>query len=600
MAYDPYKEPDVGTVRQAPAAPPTGNYDPYREPDVGTGGDQPKPPAPTLTSRLWTSLADAASSVGAATSYAAPRLWAGTEQGLRDVLSKPAMWLETGAEKIGLSDTGTAERVRQDLADRDAQFQKDYADSNLASAGRVVGQTLATAPLLAGGGGLATAAATRFAPALVPALEFAGGTGGAGSLLGRGASLATQGAIQGGATGALTATGDESSGEAAVRGALAGGVAGPLIGAVAAPVRAALGRLPGMVDQDIAQWARTADSYGIKVPPSALPENRTFRTMTNALGDVPFSGAQSYVDAGRKSWQQAVAKQFGEDAPSGITFNVMDRAAKRIGNDFDTVANRTTINGATIPGDFAALAQDIPRWGLTPQQLAPIQAQVQNVQNAFRAGNGSITGKAYQTLTQRGGPLDTVAGSTDPSVAAFGMRIRGALDNAFQASASPQDQALLTQARQQYRAMKTVEPLVEQRGATGDINPNALLQQVRAQSSRFDPSTGGLAYTGGGPMGDLAHIGHMFFQPTPDSGTAARAAALGLMAGASGGAGALLAGIPGAAAAVPAIAANRGLQMWLRSPGLAQRMATTALTRGNRPYGLGNVAIPGLLGTVDQ
>jgi hypothetical protein len=486
------------------------------------------------------------------------------------------------------------------------QFDKQHGDSTQASIGRVIGQTVATAPVIGGVGGLvARGAGATGLPGVQTAIDVLSGTKaaspGAGVVeraLTRGGSLAAEGAGQGAATGALTAAPDQSTGDAALTGALQGAVLGPAIRAATAGVgygaRALTGNLPNMVDPTTATLAdKLRTRYGIDLDPAQLTDNPTYKLIADQLGKLPFSGAGQRVAQARLQWQQAVAREMGESAPQGVTHDVMDTAATRIGKAFDDVANRTTIQGgAPLQDDLVTIAQDMPKWGLTADQKTPIQAQFQNVLQAFKDGNGQITGQAYQNLTRRGGPLDDVINSNDPTVSSFAMRIKNAVDEAFQRSASPADQAALQQARYQYRVMKTIEPLVEMKGASGDINPNGLLQRVRAQSAKYDPSTGGLAYTGGGPLGDLAYGGQRFFGPAPDSGTAARNW---VMAGLLGG---------GAASAiahplVPAgtalgLAANRALQYGIRNPQVGANMVANTLSpRIAPPSGLGPYTVPG-------
>jgi hypothetical protein len=95
------------------------------------------------------------------------------------------------------------------------------------------------------------------------------------------------------------------------------------------------------------------------------------------------------------------------------------------------------------------------------------------------------------------------------------MQIKHAIDDGFQASATPEDQAALTQLRQQWRLMKTVQPLVaEAQGA--NIDPGKFVTRAVAASQKLDGSTGGMAYTGGGQIGDLTRMASVLRRaPTP-------------------------------------------------------------------------------------
>jgi hypothetical protein len=563
-------------------------------------------PPPSLLSRAWTSLADIPREIAnptPATDSGPPgvgkSLGEGFVRGIHDVASPPTTWL---LRQLGIGDAAT-----QAADERRKQFDQQYGDSTAASIGRAVGQTVATAPVL-GAGGMAARAAAEAVPAIAPAVTFLGGGARAapdagllarlGTALG---SLGAQGAVTGAVTGAATAPPDQSTAAGALQGATTGAIAGPVIGAATYPMRALAGRVANMTTPDIAGWAQKAADYGVNVDPSKLTTNPTYKLIGDQTGKLPFSGVDE--TAQRRQWQGAVAKLFGENTDNGITYDVMGRAADRIGGVFNDIADRTTIQGGTpLQTDLTNIAMEMPQYGLTEAQKTPLKAQFQNVLNAFQDGDGQITGKAYQNLTQTGGPLDSVVSSNDPTVAAFGMKIKNALDNAFQRSVSPEDQAALTQARQQYRALKTVQPLVEQRGAMGDVNPNALQQRVIEQSRRFDPSTGGFAYTGGGQIGDLANIGKIFFSPQADSGTAARNVVLGGLMG--GGLSQAIAHplIPAGIAAT--LAANRLLQTGIRSPAVGRAMVQGTLNPASRGAQFSNrYLVPGatnLLGIGNQ
>jgi hypothetical protein len=322
--------------------------------------------------------------------------------------------------------------------------------------------------------------------------------------------------------------------------------------------------------------------------------------MADQAGKLPFSGAGNRIADARMDWQRSLAGEMGEQADNGITHAVMKSAADRIGPGMGAIADRTTIaGGAPLRGDLTDLAMEIPKYGLTEQQLVPVRQQLRNVLTAFDEGRGQITGKVYQNLVQTNGPLDSVINSTDPTVHAFGMKIKNVLDNAFQRSAAPGDQEALRQLRYQYRVMKTVQPLVEQKGLTGDVEPNGLLQRVRSQSAKFDSSTGGLAYTGGGKLGDLAYGGQIFFGKQPDSGTAARNM---IMGGVMGGGIASAFANPMAPAGIgAALLANNLAQRGIRSPFVGANMIENSLrppgpwVQNATPY-----AVPGLLGEVNR
>ncbi len=521
------------------------------------------------------------------------KIGAGLIRGVHDVVDRPAEWLARGADALGIT-SGQGDQVAAGNAAGLSDYNAQMGDSSIAGASRFGGQMALTVPALMGGGAVLGGAgriAAAGAGAVSPAAGAAVTTGNAllgGTLAGnrllQGASLAANGALSGAAAGALTSgQSDESVGQQALQGAGVGALAGPVIGALGLGVRngwQALTGSGGGVVPETAQLARLSrDTYGIPVYGPQLSDSSLVKIANEQSTKLPFSGAGAAQNAQASAFQRAVSNTFGENVDR-ITPDVMSNAAQRIGQVFDNVASRTSIQAD--PQFFGALqrvgadAQQV----LTGQELHPITTQIQNLVQAVQRGNGTISGDAYQALTRANTPLARASQSANPNVRYYAGQVREALDDAFSRSVAPQDQAALGQARGQYRAMKTVEDLVE-KSTDGNISPALLMGQVRSASSRFDPSTGGMAYTGGGPLGDLARIGQEFLKAQPNSGTADRMLMNSLALGGQGSAlGAVMAGAasPFALAAVPAgLAGNRALGSYLRSNWYANRLINSSL-----------------------
>jgi hypothetical protein len=551
----------------------------------------------------------------------------GTIQGARSAVDWAAEKLARGGEALvgqGALQSVPGYRSAQDIRGDIAQRQKAY-ETNPAndpeSAGAMIGRGLGTGVVLGGplmrageaAGALLGATGATSVPWVARALDYLGGGARAAKeaslpvkLATAGGSLAAQGGALGGAQAAIESDPSKPFLPQVAEGAASGAVAAPLVGGAlstaAYPFRAALGRLPGMIkDPEVVNLAdRFVNQYGIKLDPTQLTENPTFKIMTDQAGKLPFSGAGNRIAEARLQWQQSLASLMGEQADNGITHSVMKSAAGRIGPGIGAIADRTV-----IPADpdmvlgLHNLRQEMGQFSLSPEQTAAINKQIDNVGKAFVDGGGKITGKGYQNIVQTDGPLDDLINRNDPTLHGFGMKIKDIVDGSFQRAAAPGDQEALRQLRSQYRVMKTVQPLVEQKGLTGDIDPNGLLQRVRSQSAKFDSANGGIAYTGGGKLGDLAYGGQIFFGKQPDSGTAARNIIMGgVMSGGVGGA-FVNPTIPAGIAA--GLTANRLAQGVLRSPYVGSSMIENSL----RPPGpwVQNVtpyAVPGLLGEVNR
>lgn len=362
----------------------------------------------------------------------------------------------------------------------------------------------------------------------------------------------------------------------------------PLIGmaaAAAVPAAVRLGgattnRLLGTVEPNTAQLAQTArNNFGIPVGAGEVSSNPTIRFVNSVLGKLPGSGGGAHREDMQTAFNRAVSNTFGENVDR-ITPQVMAQARDRIGNVFETVAQRTP----TIHAD-PRLATDLRQTvrnaqaTMTAGEVEPIIRQVQNVAGLVDPHTNTITGEIYQNLTRRGTPLDRAMQSQNPNIRHAAREIRDALDGALERSA-PQDViADLRQARGDWRNLRTVEPLVA-KAPTGDISP-ALLQGRVNSSFR---GTHGSAYGGGGDLKTLSDIGQRFMKEPPSSGTAERGLVMHLLGGAgAAGAGMLSGELPltsalmGVGATAGSAALARGVGAGLRSDLLTNRLINNSL-----------------------
>lgn len=327
------------------------------------------------------------------------------------------------------------------------------------------------------------------------------------------------------------ATGSPAIGEAA--GVVANSIATPFVsravGAMAGAIPGRVGNaMLGSLDPETARLAQAATTkYGIPLTaPQLAPENSVTRIGSNALDRLPFSGAQEATAEQRGAWTRAVTNTFGEDAAKA-TPDVMNAARARIGDDFDTVAANTTLRvDPQFASDFHSVVNQAGLV-LTKPEFEVVQKQAANIFNKIDPTTGTISGDTYQALTRKGTPLDALGDSENPNLAYAGRGLRDALDGMLQRSAPPQMQDLLTQARKQWAAMKTVQPLAA-KAPTGDIPPALLAGRVNANTDN------GMAFGWGGDLGELARIGQRFLKEPGSSNTTER----GLTYAAIGGAGA--------------------------------------------------------------
>lgn len=371
----------------------------------------------------------------------------------------------------------------------------------------------------------------------------------------------------------------------------------PLVGMAAAAAPGLATKIPSMlgnrflgaVEPETAALARMArDQYGIPVNAGQISESPGLRFTASASSRLPFSGAEGAVADQQTAFNRAISHTLGEDAPK-ITPNVMQSARTRLGNEFDTVAQGTTIHAD--PQFATDLHQTLTDAAgvLGPGQIGPLKSQVFRILDTVDPGTRTITGESYQALTRKGTPLDRLQSSADPNVAHYAGQIRNALDDAMQRSAPPDLAERLQTARSQYKAMKTVEDLVE-KSPTGDMSPALLMGAVRK-------SYGNMAYTGASDLGNLARIGQRFLKEPPSSGTAERTSALntfgklGLLGGAAFG----LHQMPEGAWAIPSsLIAGRAVGGALRSNWMTNALINRSLTppKLGLPQELVNASVP--------
>ena len=355
-------------------------------------------------------------------------------------------------------------------------------------------------------------------------------------------------------------------------------VAGTLLKAAGRELEHAV--LSGAITPDNARLGKRAiERYGIPVAAHDLSDNSMVRIGADQLGRVPLSGATTADLAKHKAWQGAIAREMGERDATAFTPEVLTRARDRIGGTFNDVAARTTIP----PGETTRLTQDLDRIifeaerTLQPGEIEPLRRQIDDLKSMIGHNSGTIDGEAYQRLTNSKSLLSQLERQNSNAGDKAGD-LRDAIDDAFARSAHPNDQAALQEARYQYRVMRTVDQLAA--GARGgDITTLGFMQKVKDASRKFDPPTGGMAYTGGGNIGELARIGTLM-RPAQNSGTPDRLMATGLVTGGP----TLLYHDPASAAlAGVGIGANRMLQGYLRNPETTSRLAEGALNPGAGP-----------------
>lgn len=303
--------------------------------------------------------------------------------------------------------------------------------------------------------------------------------------------------------------------------------------------------------------ANSLRNEGVDLTAGQATGNRPLQWAESTFGDMPGSGgraARTMVNQGEQ-FTGAILNRVGETA-NRATPDVIDRAFKRIGGQFDDVATRNNVMADRNLGHSLTTVEQEYNSLVGPSQRAPVVANtIKDIGDLAVQNGGHITGDQYNAITSRLARQARGA-KTDPQLqeALYGLResLDDAMERSLRASGNVADLAALQEARNQYRNLMVVEKAATGAGsnaAEGIISPSALRNAVVQQNRR--------SYARGqGDFADLARAGEAIMRPLPQSGTAPRQNlqhALTLLGGAAGGA---AGGFPGAAAGIvaPAVA----------------------------------------------
>jgi hypothetical protein len=544
---------------------------------AAAGGPNPTPISSPggATIPTWMQAAGA----GAADAY---RGTARTLANVANYVDNNVPFLKSLDSSVGLH----PDQVSNDLMATIQGNQQQFGSNPLYLAGNVGGNIAQAIPMMAAGG--------AGVGAVLDALPGVGRVAGAvangvraipgGNALVALGTNAAKGAAQGAGVAAATSGGSNAPiGQQIQTGAELGGVLGgavpAVIGAGKGIVNTALG---GSTDAETAALAAKAKQLGIPITLGQLSTNPAVRTVDAVTKQVPFSGATAESATQQAAFNKAVSNQIGEDTTT-VTPQVMTNAKLRIGGVLDHVENNNDVNfDPQFVQDLSGIEAKAQS-SLTDPEYAVVQRQLAGVMKNVQPGD-TITGQTFGNLIHKGSTLDAAINSRDSNVANFAGQIKGALQDALSRSLSPPDAQAYSQARLQYKNLKTIEPLVSS-ATGGDISPARLASAV---GKTYGSST---AYAGGGgDIVDLARIGQRFLKEPPDSGTANRVATLDAITRAGGIVGGVITGAANpvdaaylAAAAGGTALAARGARAYLGSQLLANRLVQAGLNPAAAP-----------------
>jgi hypothetical protein len=308
---------------------------------------------------------------------------------------------------------------------------------------------------------------------------------------------------------------------------------------------------------------------GVDITAGDLSGSKVTKHTEHALGTSPGSGGA--YDAARrntdKQFTAAALKEIGEKGDAA-TPEVMERAAKRIGKDFDNLAAANSVKpDMKYVADLLGAEQKYNDLFLHPLNKPIVEKLVeQQMQNVSR---GTLSGKAYQA--QASALREIQMGHGDTRVRSFAADLRDALDDAMERSIkknNPDDLGKWQEARRQYRNLLVLERAAAAGGvdaAAGVVSPGHLRQAVVAEQGRRSYARGK------GDFDKLARAGNLLLTKPPTSGTAERAFLHAIPAGIGATIGHGLEGNLGGAA---------GTMAGLAAPGVAGRAAMSKPMQG--------------------
>jgi len=389
------------------------------------------------------------------------------------------------------------------------QAQEQWAKENPGQdlTNLLVGATIPTVGALAATEGTAAPAVGDALAAIAPragpqVAKFlageagAGGTGFLNKLLQLG-SQATRGALEGSAAGGMqTGLTKNSMVDDMLSGAEFGGAANPILKKFAPAIKSLF---DVTVTRPVATIAQKAKNLGIDLTGAQLTGDQGVRALAakaGALGN----------DAQLGQYTRAVSKEFGEDTPV-ITKDVLESAKTRIGQDFEHVANSVTKNIGD--NDFMRRltllrtdALNAAGGNLKDPTYLMVKGWVGNMGRA--AQNGLLDGQAFASYTRGSSAFSRgMLKSPDANLRHYGGEIYAALQDALGRNAPSDVMDTWKTAKQQWAAMKQIEPIAEKSWPSGVINP----QQMA-----------GLRGSNTGNLNDLAQIGQLMPKTVPTGG----------------------------------------------------------------------------------
>ena len=219
----------------------------------------------------------------------------------------------------------------------------------------------------------------------------------------------------------------------------------------------------------------TLTSEGVPLSVAQKTGAKGAQTVERASGMI--SDAQNdFIAQQAPAFNKAVLRRVGVTDPNvtAATPDVLSAAKGKITDVMDDVGkNGVAVDDEMLNG-LGAVEQNA-KLQLPESDMGPLKAHINDILGNASANNGNLDGTFYQKVRSSLGGL-----SSDPRYAPFAHDMQDVIDDALTRS-SPDDAARLGVARQQYRALKQIEPAVD---SQGNVSVPKLMTSLMNKSNR--------------------------------------------------------------------------------------------------------------------
>lgn len=357
------------------------------------------------------------------------------------------------------------------------------------------------------------------------------------------------------------------------QGPLAEGVAS-IVGAVlGGKVPSAAGRAVTPLPVEDAQHAARVEElrqFGVEPRAGDVSGSRALRRAEETLGNLPGAGGSAQKEETRIGQQltDAVVREMGGSESTRDTdiSEILANNRDRLQNSFESVAKRLPVRqDQQYINDINGLDQELWNSPLSEENRNRLLKMLDRVTVTFKpklSGKNKtplsiMSGDDYQGLTRKNADLSRMIDSNDPDISYYATRIRSALDDAMERTATGQGtkpgkgrQAALQELKDTRRQWYTMLVLSKAVASSGEKPAHGIITPSRLRALIANTDDNKIQYAlQRSNLSRLSRSANAVLNPLPNSNTAER-----LMTGAGlGGIGSAIgATLGGAPAALPA------------------------------------------------